>query len=227
MAAGNAELVKAQLKWKTRLLVIGGTIECQFNPSELNITKKVKWSGKELPQFNSPKLTFDGGSAATYSLTLYFDTYSHDDLVDVRDYTNKLLALTMRDAGYSMYKIPKAMPPVVNFVWGNISLFMAVVDTVKLKYTMFAPDGTPLRAVANVTFIQQQELIGDDLIPWQNPSSRTEPRKTRLVHSMQRLDQIAYEEYGDPGLWRRIAEANNIDNPFRLDDGQIIIIPQD
>ena len=94
-------LVKAQLKWVTRLQVIRGTIECQFNPSELNITKKANWSTDTMPQFNSPVLTWNGGEAATYNLTLYFDSYSADPPIDVRDYTNKLLALTMRDAGYS------------------------------------------------------------------------------------------------------------------------------
>ena len=224
----EGQLVKAQLKWKTRLQVIRGTIECQFNPSQLKIQKRTNWSSETAPNFNSPKLSFGGGSPATYSITLYFDTY-HDSkkLIDVREKTNQLLALTLRDAGYSMYKIPKAHPPTVNLVWGNISLFKAVVDKVDITYTMFAPDGTPIRAVADVDFIQQQALFGDDLIPWQNPTSRTDPRKTRRVHSRQRLDQIAFEEYGDASLWRRLAEANGLDNPFDLIDGQLLVIPQD
>jgi nucleoid-associated protein YgaU len=223
MAAGTLE--KAKIKWTTRM-VIKGEIECQFNPSQLKIKKKTSWSSQVLPQYNSPKLTFDGGEAATYDLTLYFDAYSGKP-TDVRFYTNQLLRLTMRDYGYSMFKIPKAEPPTVTFVWGKISMFSAKVNEVEIKYTMFAPDGTPIRAVADVSFIQQQTLLGDDLIPPQNPTSRSEPRKTRLVHSMQRLDQIAYEEYGDARMWRRIAEANGMDDPFSLRDGQILVIPQD
>ncbi|MCB2179900.1 peptidoglycan-binding protein [bacterium] len=221
------QLVKAILKWKTRLQVVRGEIECQFNPTQLKISKEVGWSKDEAPNFNAPTIAFTGGKAATYELTLYFDSYYPDSPIDVREYTNKLLALTLRDAGYSMYKIPKALPPTVSFIWGNISLFSAVVSKVDITYTMFSPDGTPIRAMADVSFIQKRSLLGDDMIPWQNPTSRTDPRKTRIVNSHQRLDLIAYEEYGDSNAWRRLAEANGIDNPFDLQDGQLLVIPQD
>ena len=222
----QGSLEKAVLKWKTRM-VIKGEIVCQFNPAQLKISKKTKWSEQILPQYNSPKLIFDGGEAATYNLTLYFDAYASSPPQDVREYTNQLLALTLRDAGYSMYKIPKASPPSVTFVWGKMSLFSAIVSEVEITYTMFSPNGIPIRAVADVSFIQQRSLFGDDLIPAQNPTSRSEPRKTRLVNSSERLDQIAYEEYGDSRMWRKIAEANGINNPFSLQDGQLLIIPQD
>ena len=32
-------------------------------------------------------------------------------------------------------------------------------------------------------------------------------------------------EYEDPGEWRRIADANGIDDPFRLEPGKKLIIP--
>ena len=92
---------------------------------------------------------------------------------------------------------------------------------------MFAQDGTPTRAKAAVEFKQNEFLFGDDLIPALNPTSRTDARKTRIVNSQQRLDQIAFEEYGDARYWRTLAEANNIDDPFRLQDGQLMAIPQD
>ena len=221
------QLVKAQIKWKTRLQVIRGVIECQFNPTQLKISKSVGWAVEEAPNFNTPKIEFTGGKSATYSLQLYFDSFSTNPPIDVREYTNQLLALTMRDAGYSMYKIPKAAPPKISFVWGSISLFSAVVTRVDITYTMFLPDGTPIRAVADCDFMEKPSIIGDDLIPWQNPTSRTDPRKTRIVNSQQRLDQIAYEEYGDSNAWRKLAEANGIDNPFQLQDGQLLVIPQD
>jgi nucleoid-associated protein YgaU len=90
---------------------------------------------------------------------------------------------------------------------------------------MFSPEGLPIRAKADVSFKQQD--FWDDIIPAQNPTSRTDSRKTRQVHSGQRLDQIAYEEYGDSRYWRLLAEANGMDDPFSLVDGQLLVIPQD
>ena len=48
----------------------------------------------------------------------------------------------------------------------------------------------------------------------------------RIAFSGQRLDQIAYEEYGDARFWRLLAEANHMGDPFHLTDGQILVIPQ-
>jgi len=216
---------KAKLKWQCWIPPVSGEIECQFNPSELKISKEASWEGEKSPSFNSPYLQFAGGESATYSLSLFFDTYSHKEVKDVREYTNQLLALTLRGAGRSMFIVPFSNPPMVTFIWGKITLFDAVVEKVEISYTMFSSDGLPIRAKADVSFKQQD--FWDDIIPAQNPTSRTDSRKTRRVNSSQRLDQIAYEEYGDARYWRLLAEANAMDDPFQLMDGQLLVIPQD
>ncbi len=85
--------------------------------------------------------------------------------------------------------------------------------------------GLPVRARAQVNF--RQAFDGDTLREGQNPTSRTDRRKTRLVQQGERLDYIAFQEYGDAGRWRDIAEANHLDNPLDLRAGQILVIPQD
>jgi hypothetical protein len=201
-----------------------GSIDCQFNPSSLTISKSTTWKGDASPSFNAPFLRFAGGESATYSLSLFFDSYSEKDFKDVREYTNKLLRLTMRGAGYSMFMVPYSRPPSVTLVWGKITLFSAVVEKVEITFTMFSPDGTPIRAKADMDF--KQDDFWDDIIPAQNPTSRSDSRKTRIVNSKQRLDQIAFEEYGDSRYWRLLAEANQLEDPFRLQDGQLLVIPE-
>ena len=47
-----------------------------------------------------------------------------------------------------------------------------------------------------------------------------------MVEEGQRLDWIAYQEYGDAARWRYIAESNNLDDPDVLQPGQILkLIP--
>jgi hypothetical protein len=217
-------LEKAKLNWISYVPPLFGSIDCQFNPSSLTISKTTTWKGDASPSFNAPFLRFAGGESATYSLSLFFDSYSHKDFKDVREYTNKLLRLTLRGAGYSMFKVPYSRPPSVRLVWGKITLFSAVVEKVEISFTMFAPDGTPVRAKADMDF--KQDDFWDDIIPAQNPTSRSDSRKTRIVDSRQRLDQIAFEEYGDSRYWRLLAEANHLEDPFRLQDGQLLVIPE-
>jgi nucleoid-associated protein YgaU len=41
------------------------------------------------------------------------------------------------------------------------------------------------------------------------------------------LQSIAFAHYRDPTRWRRIAEANAIDDPMRLRRGASLTIPRD
>jgi nucleoid-associated protein YgaU len=53
--------------------------------------------------------------------------------------------------------------------------------------------------------------------------------RVRAIKAGDRLPVIAAEVYGDPRLWRVIAEANGIDDPLRFptseDVGRVILVP--
>ena len=58
---------------------------------------------------------------------------------------------------------------------------------------------------------------------------RTSKTTVRPIRASDRLPAIAAEVYGDPRLWRSIAEANDIDDPLRFpmpqDVGRVILVP--
>jgi nucleoid-associated protein YgaU len=80
-----------------------------------------------------------------------------------------------------------------------------------------------VRAQATVDFIQQDD--SDDFADSTNPTTRTEARKTRVVQQGDRLDLIAYQEYGAVAHWRHLAEANGLHDPSGLRPGQVLVIP--
>jgi nucleoid-associated protein YgaU len=208
-------------------------IPCQFNPATLKIGKPVNWHSEDekqqpsggkkaadqqtTPLLNAPKLVFGGGNSATFSLDLIFDTTGEGN-TDVRTYTNPLLALTLISSG-------KKTPPYVLFMWGEYSSFLSVVTRVDITYTHFLGSGRPVRARAAVSFVQASDTDGGQL-PSQNPTTRTEARKTHVVRQGERLDTLAYLEYRSCARWRDIAEANGLDDPLDLHPGQILVIPQ-
>jgi nucleoid-associated protein YgaU len=203
-------------------------LEFQFNPEQLTVSKSVKWSEPEKgsPNKNAPDLNFGGGQPATFSLDLTFDTSQGHDEKDVRQYTQELLKLVMLGkevSGYGQTGTYRLRPPRVQFQWGKLVLFLAVVTDVNITYTLFLPDGTPVRAKSKVTFKQLDET--DDSSEIQNPTTRTVARKTRIVRAGDRLDLISYEEYGHPSHWRYLAEVNDLLDPRALQPGQILSVP--
>jgi nucleoid-associated protein YgaU len=50
-------------------------------------------------------------------------------------------------------------------------------------------------------------------------------RKVHTVVAGDSLASVAWREYGDPTLWRAIAERNGIDDPMRLPAGKTLLVP--
>jgi hypothetical protein len=214
---------------KAKIVTVGASpmdeeyveLEFQFNPETIKITKEVEWGGKKdtIQERNAPDLKFGGGKPAEFSLALVFDTSENMLYRDVRMYTNELLKLVKL---YGPVE-DRYEPPQVEFQWGALTLFLAVVEKVEITYKLFDPDGTPVRAEATVNFIQQDD--SDDFSGPTNPTTRTEARKTRIVQQGDRLDLIAYQEYGAVAHWRHLAEANSLRDPRSLQPGQVLVIP--
>jgi len=202
---------------KAKISKVGGSesLECQFNPTELETGWDIEWKERESIGNDVPRVTFAGGKAQELTLTFLFDSTA--DSSDVRDKYKLLLTLAQTDTGKENSKTGKSEPSECQFQWGKLLSFTAVIKSIRQKFTMFKSDGTPLRAYVTVVFKQAKKATGG-----QNPTTRTEPRKTWLVRQGDRLDWIAYQEYGNAAYWRYIAEANNLANPLDLQVGQVL-----
>lgn len=212
---------------KARLLIEGSDepLECRFNPAELRVSKSNQWKPRRTKGVNAPQLVFERGGSSTLTLSLTFDVTDTDEPASVTDYTDRLLTLMRIDEELpgSKRSSAKARPPWVEFEWGPLHSFRAVVENLELTYTYFARDGTPLRAKADLTLKQYE----DDSYGLQNPTSHTpNPHRTHRVQPGETLDRIAARYYGQPAGWRRIAEANGVVDPLQLAAGTRLMIPE-
>src|SRR5207247_40755 len=112
-------------------------------------------------------------------------------------------------------------PPPVRFVWGPFS-FRAVIERLTQRFTMFREDGVPVRATLNVTF-KEYKTIEEQLS--ERPTESSDWSKRRILTEKDLLSLIAAIEYGDPAVWRVIADANDIENPRLLESGREIRLP--
>ena len=192
-------------------------VECDFNPAEFGVGKTLKWEEKPDQGTDTPKIEYSGAEAQDMSVTLLFDTTSSGGKKDVRDVYQALIDMTQVDKKKKNAKTGKSEPPMCRFQWGKFLAFNAVIKDLKQKFTLFAQNGTPLRAEVAITFKQVGELTRP-----QNPTSRSEARKIWIVEEGQRLDWIAHQEYGDSARWRYIAETNGLDNPDTIRSGQVL-----
>jgi hypothetical protein len=188
--------------------------EVIFNPAEYSLEKANQFASTALPGLSNPILSFVNGDADTLTMELFFDTYTNKGGTDVRLETNKIARLLEIDPELHA-------PPPVRFVWGPL-IFRAIIERLGQRFTMFKEDGVPVRATLNVTF-KEYKTIDEQLS--EKPTQSSDWTKQRVTADGDRLDLIAAKEYGDAAEWRRIADANGIDNPRLLVPGRRIVLP--
>jgi nucleoid-associated protein YgaU len=200
----------------------GAPIKVMFRPKELNISKQNNWQATSSPQVNVPKCDFKGGGAETLKLQLFFDTYVEQ--ADVRKkYTNAIYDLMKIDEQSRDKKTKKGRPPTVRFQWGDIVGFSAVITNISQRFSLFLPNGTPVRAVLDVSFQQFEEEVKNKKT---NPTSGgVGGERHWLVRAGDTLAWIAFNEYGDSNQWRLIADANSLTQVRRLLTGTMLMIP--
>jgi nucleoid-associated protein YgaU len=209
---------------RASLVEVGGAHELKFrfNPKEYSISKAATWNrptNKSAKSSSKPE--FGGVQPQSVSMELFFDDWENPNANLVQD-IHKLMGW-LKPSDESLDK-KKPQPQILKFQWGgneSLSEFKGFLKSVSVKYTMFKPDGKPIRASANITL---EEVPDEPKKP--NPTSGSlASRRTRVVRAGDSLQSIAYDEYGDPNLWRALAVFNAIDDPLRTVPGTRLLVP--
>ena len=126
----------------------GNDLVCQYNPKEVSIDKSVPWQKQKSSKGDQPSLEFTAAEGRTLSMELFFDTYESGS--DVNGLLAPLFKMTrIRESAPENDK----RPPTVVVKWGSTfgsGNFTGVIEQVGTKYTMFLPDGKPVRATCTV-----------------------------------------------------------------------------
>jgi nucleoid-associated protein YgaU len=204
----------------------GPGLDVQFNPTEYTLTKGAQLAEIPIPGLDQPIIQFVRGQTETMSVELFFDSTEAGTGAQATPVT------TLTDQFYELIKIdPEShAPPVLQFKWGAAfpgarerNVFKCVVSSVRQQFTFFSPTGVPLRAKLIVELREYKSLA--EQIRQLNLQS-ADQTKAHVVLEGETLSSIAYREYGDPTVWRQIAEANAIVDPLALAPGTILTVPR-
>ncbi|NET31548.1 MAG: LysM peptidoglycan-binding domain-containing protein [Cyanothece sp. SIO1E1] len=197
-----------------------GKFELPINPEQFSQSFKVSYDQQQAagsqgtdPDFKVTKpeklvlnFTFDGtgvvpvkGKANTFHK-------------DVTGQVEELLKLT-----YVMNS-ETHKPNFLRLLWGNASFgdqnsFDCILEDLNIDYTLFAPDGKPLRAKLKATFlsyVEPKRRVREE--------GKQSPDVThvRTVKAGETLPLMAYRIYGDHSYYLQVAKANGLVNFRRL-----------
>ncbi len=206
----------------------------QFNPTEVTFAKGAQLAEIGIPGIDAPIQQFVRGQAEKLTLDLFFDTTENG--MDAQATSVTMLT----DQFYSLVKInPKThAPPVCQFAWNDPSFpganlpanyaqqkrlsFRCIIENISQKFTLFSPQGIPLRATLTVTLREYKSL--DQQLKELNLQS-PDHTKAYVTQRGDTLSAIAGKLYGSPAQWRPLATSNGITDPRRLTPGRVMEAP--
>jgi hypothetical protein len=216
---------------------LGDPLLVNYNPTEYTLSKGAQLAEIAIPGLDSPLLQFVRGQTETLSLDLFFDTTEagmDDTAISVTKVTDQFYQLVKIDG-------TTHAPPICFFSWGvqfpgqrpyaSMGLgtgsqqrhgFKCVVESVRQRYTLFSPQGIPLRATLTVS-LKEYKTLAEQIAEINAQSA--DHSHTHLVQTGETLSQISSSVYNDPTQWRAIANRNNLLDPLNLQPGQILEIP--
>jgi hypothetical protein len=112
-------------------------------------------------------------------------------------------------------------PRKVLLVWGTLELSCALV-TLSYRFTLFKPDGTPLRAIASCSF---REAKSDCQREQEENNSSPDLTHLREVKGGDTLPLLAHRIYNDPALYLELARVNKLIDFRRLHPGARLTFP--
>jgi nucleoid-associated protein YgaU len=208
----------------------GPSFAAKFNPAELAFTKTAQFADIAIPGLEAPIIQFVRGDAETLSLELFFDATEGGTSEKVDSVTEDVLKfqrlVTVNGELHA--------PPIVRITWGNalpgpaigpkspITQIDVIVTSVARRYTLFSPEGLPLRATLTLqmrvywTLEEQTKLL--------NYQSADHTR-THAVREGETLPLIAFDAYADVSKWRVIAEHNGLSQTRDLPAGLLLQLP--
>lgn len=189
-------------------------IPLRFNPTEYQLQKGNTFQEIAIPGLETPPIQYVRGNSEKLSVEVLADTT--DSLEDVREkYVNRIRGLL--DIHPELHA-----PPILAFTWDR-EVFRGVLESVQVTYTLFSPEGVPLRAKLALSF-KEYRTIQEQVNA--RPKRSPDFDKSYVVRAGDTLSGLAAAAYKDASLWREIARRNGIQDPRRLVPGTVLTIPK-
>jgi hypothetical protein len=119
------------------------------------------------------------------------------------------------------YSGQKHEPPWVRLLWGSL-IFFGRLSSMTLNYTLFKPNGEPLRAKVTLAFLgamsPQEEALR---------ANRSSPDLSHriMVVDGDTLPLLCHRVYRDSSYYPEVAQINRLTNFRRLKPGSVLLFP--
>lgn len=230
----------------------GTKIPLRFSPTEIQLSKQNTFAEIGIPGLVAPPIQYVRGASEKLSFDALVDT--SDTLQDVRTaFVNPIRALMNIDPDLHAPPVVKlvwgspwhtpgqgaekpaagaglvgaaaagAAAGAAGATGETVHELHGVLESLTVTYTLFTQAGVPIRAKLSLA-LKEWTTVAEQVERFRKNSPDVE--KSYVVRRGDTLSRIAEQSYGDGRHWRRIAAANRIHDPRRLEAGTVLTIPR-
>ncbi|MFT5890106.1 MAG: hypothetical protein ACI9Y7_000195 [Dokdonia sp.] len=189
-----------------------------INPNSIKWNRKITYSNKQPLDSSTSSQKY----RSTPSVELNFDIII--DCTGVVDASRLDMSTEIRDLELVVYtyngKIHR--PNYVRIQWGQGQIFDSVLKSFNTEYTLFKPNGDPLRAKVSLSF-------GEYIAPKKakKKEKKKSPDITHLVEVIEgeNLPQLSSKIWETPNYYIQVAQYNDLNKFRNLKGGLELVFP--
>lgn len=190
-----------------------------INPESYSLNYKLKFSDAQGHGTIGQELKYEYTEPEELNFEFLFD---NTGIIDGIPRDNIALDIKRFKDFVIDYKGDSHEPRHFKLVWGVNSIFKGRVTELSISYKLFKPDGTPIRAIANVKF---KSSIEEQIRAARQDNNSPDLTHLRKVKAGDTLPLMCFRIYGDPQYYLQVAAANGISNFRQLQPGTDIFFP--
>jgi hypothetical protein len=197
-------------------LKIGKTYSVFLNPNQISHSIRIDYIQQDglTVKNNVKKIAPASTKPESLSFTLMLDgTGSTGSLTNISEEISNLMAVT-----YHPLVKPEDKQTEIEIKWGTTIDFMGYLESFEVIYTLFKPNGEPLRATVALLFIGKSVLtkVGD--------LHRTIVKEIE-VDSVKTIVNLCKMTYNTPAVYIALAKANKLATVRKLKPGIKLFFP--
>ena len=198
----------------------GASFELMLNPSSYSHSYSIGYNNKEAIGQLGSDTKFSGIKPEKVSFDIVIDGTGVVEVpgsasADVKDQVSELTDVVYK------YDGDNHEPNHVRIIWGNL-IFFGRLESMSVAYTLFKPNGEPLRAKVKLAFSgfmsKEEEALR---------ANRSSPDLSHLVEfkAGDTLPLLCYRIYNDSSYYVEVARVNNITNFRDIKPGSRLHFP--
>lgn len=194
-----------------------GSYTVYINPDRYQFSYKVKHSKTSIPGSSGQTLKFQEIEPSSVSFEITFDTTG---VIPGSSGDVNAQVVAFQKVAYN-YEGDIHSPYFLQLNWGSIT-FSGVLSSLDVSYTLFSPQGIPLRAKASVVLTK---TLDEEVIAAQEKKNSPDMTHMRMVVEGDTLPLLCFSIYGDDTMYLEVARVNKLNHFTNLRPGTMLRFP--